>query len=81
MLQADDFEKLKRRVQEAKTRYDQTAGKEQQLLAELKQHFGITSVTEGRKLLQKKIDEQLAILSQYNQLFDEIEREFPEGQP
>lgn len=52
-MTVDDWEQVKREVEDLRQRRDRAVGRRQQLLAELKKEYGVEDVKAARKLLKK----------------------------
>lgn len=74
----DDFEQLKRRVEELRERKARAEGAYQEHLKRLKKDYGVKTLREAEQLLERKKDEEQAAAAKYLKAKKAFEAEYKE---
>jgi flagellin-specific chaperone FliS len=62
----DDYETVKRKVEELQTRIDRASGAVSQLKSQLKKEFGVSTLKEAKALYKKMLAEEHEALTKWN---------------
>lgn len=65
LIMMDDYESLKREVAEMRQRRDRARGAFQELKKSIKRDFGVSTLKEAKKLLERMIEERQEAAEKY----------------
>jgi predicted Zn-dependent protease len=80
MIMMDDFEALKRKVEELKARKARAEGAYQEHVKRLKADYGVTSVKEAEDLLEEFKNKELRLAKKYAAAKKTFEAELAKGE-
>lgn len=76
MISLDDFQALKRKVEDLQRKRDTADGAYTQLMKRLKEEFDCEKVKQAERMLERIKEESMEALKKYNELKEAFEKEF-----
>jgi chromosome segregation ATPase len=76
MISLDDYQKLKRQIEQLRARKDKAEGRVEQLLKTLKEEFGCKTKAEAEERLERLKDEEQSALVRYNRYYTRFRKKY-----